>query len=64
MPSLIILGEFDQMTPFKSGVRVGETFGSRIVKIGGAGHAVLTEQPNEVLDALWDFVGPWKTYKM
>ena len=58
VPSLIILGEFDQMTPFKSGVRVGETFGSRIVKIGGAGHAVLTEQPNEVLDALWDFVGP------
>ena len=56
MPSLIILGEFDQMTPFKSGVQVGETFSSRIVKIDGAGHAMLTEQPNKVLDALWNFV--------
>ena len=56
MPSLIILGEFDQMTPFKSGVQVGEIFSSRIVKIEGAGHAMLTEQPNKVLDALWNFV--------
>ena len=56
VPSLLILGEFDQMTPYKSGVQVGATFCSQIVKIDGAGHAMLTEQPNKVLDALWNFV--------
>ena len=56
VPSLLILGEFDQMTPYKAGVQVGVTFSSQIVKIDGAGHAMLTEQPNKVLDALWDFV--------
>ena len=56
VPSLLILGEFDQMTPYKSGVQVGATFSSQIVKIDGAGHAMLTEQPNKVLDALWNFV--------
>ena len=56
VPSLLILGEFDQMTPYKAGVQVGVTFSSQIVKIDGAGHAMLTEQPNKVLDALWNFV--------
>ena len=56
MPSLLILGELDQMTPFKSGRQVAEALRSQLVRIDGAGHAMLTERPNEVLDALRDFV--------
>jgi len=56
-PTLIIAGSKDQMTP----VRVGHKLAERIdetqtVVLPGSGHAMLSEQPNAVLDALAAFL--------
>ena len=56
-PTLIIAGSKDQMTP----VRVGHKLAERIddtqtVLLPGSGHAMLSEQPNAVLDALAAFL--------
>jgi pimeloyl-ACP methyl ester carboxylesterase len=53
VPTLVIVGEADQMTPARSGKAVAAAIaGSRVVSLGGCGHAMLFEQPNQVLDAL------------
>ncbi len=52
-PTLVIVGEADQMTPARSGREVAAKIpGARVVTLTGCGHAMLSEQPNQVLDAL------------
>lgn len=56
-PTLLILGESDQMTPFRAGKTVADQLAnSTVVTLPGSGHSMLSECPNEVLDALIDFV--------
>jgi pimeloyl-ACP methyl ester carboxylesterase len=53
VPTLVIVGEADQMTPARNGRVVAAAIaGSRVVSLPGCGHAMLFEQPNQVLDAL------------
>ena len=56
-PTLVILGKEDQMTPMRAGLRIQERLHNpRIVQLPGCGHAMLSEQPNAVLDALVSIV--------
>ncbi len=53
VPTLVIVGEADQMTSAKSGRAVAAAIpNARLVTLAGCGHAMLSERPNEVLDAL------------
>ena len=55
-PTLLILGEADQMTPFRAGVGVADQISNaQVVKLAGCGHSILSEQPNEALDAMINF---------
>lgn len=54
---LVIMGQKDRMTPPKSGQVVAQHFvDCEAVTLPGCGHAMVFEQPNEVLDVLRDFV--------
>ena len=56
-PSLLILGQRDKMTPAKFAKAVADGIpDSRIVILPGSGHAMLAERPEEVLDALIEFI--------
>ena len=56
-PILLILSESDQMTPYRGGTTVAEQVNkASVVTLPGSGHSMLSECPNEVLDALIDFV--------
>lgn len=56
-PTLVIIGSADKMTAPKAGLGVAETIeANERVVLQGSGHAMLNEQPNEVLDALRDFI--------
>lgn len=53
VPVLILLGSRDVMTPVKGARELMEHLGEADVRLfEGAGHALLTERPDEVLDAL------------
>ena len=55
--TLVIIGSEDKMTQPKAGLSVADTIeAERTVMLNGSGHAMLSEQPNEVLDALRDFI--------
>jgi len=57
VPTLVIVGDADQMTPARAGRDVAARIPhARLVTLVGCGHAMLSEQPNEVLDALITFV--------
>ena len=49
---LVVVGEADQMTPAGAGLDVAHKAGAKVVSLPGCGHAMLSERPNEVLDAL------------
>ncbi|MBF0267024.1 MAG: alpha/beta hydrolase [Alphaproteobacteria bacterium] len=52
-PTLLILGEADQMTPAKGGKELaGMILGARFVIIPGSGHMMMTEAPDATLDAM------------
>lgn len=56
-PALLILGKRDQMTPAKAAGEVATRFkNARTVILDGAGHALMAERPDEVLDALIGFL--------
>ncbi len=56
-PALLILGSRDLMTPARAAKSIGEKLrGSLTVVLDGAGHSLMSEQPDAVLDALIDFV--------
>jgi pimeloyl-ACP methyl ester carboxylesterase len=52
-PTTLILGERDMMTPLKGGRALAALIaGARTIVLPGAGHMVMTERPDEALDAL------------
>jgi len=56
-PLLVIAGTRDRMTAPKAAKAVADSVpGSRLVNIAGSGHALMTEKPDAVLDALRDFI--------
>jgi len=57
-PTLFILGERDVMTPRRAAADLARAIrGSRTAVIAGAGHNVMGEKPDEVLDTLREFLG-------
>ncbi len=60
-PSLLLSAALDRMTPPKATTPLAAAFPAttnlRKVVIPGAGHAMMSEAPGAVLDALWNFVG-------
>jgi pimeloyl-ACP methyl ester carboxylesterase len=57
-PALVIAGDRDQMTPIAKGIDAAARLGNaRLVRLAGCGHSMLSEQPNEVLDALIELLG-------
>ena len=58
-PTLVIVGDADQMTPARGGREIAATMpNARLATLPGCGHAMLSEQPNQVLDALIGIVEP------
>jgi pimeloyl-ACP methyl ester carboxylesterase len=56
-PTLAVLGQRDLMAPAKSATALCDALADvRVVTLSGAGHAMMAEQPDAVLDALRGFV--------
>lgn len=56
-PALLVLGKRDLMTPPRAAQAVAQALANaRVVTLEGAGHALMAEQPDEVLDALIGFL--------
>jgi len=56
-PALLILGQRDLMAPAKNAqALIAALREPRVVTLAGAGHAMMAEQPDAVLDALRAFV--------
>ena len=56
-PTLIITGDQDKMTPPRAGTAVADMLmNSRLMHLQGCGHLMMSEQPNQVLDAMSAFV--------
>ena len=57
-PALVLSGSGDQMTPAKASVEISKALAhARRVVLPGAGHAMMSEQPDAVLDTLMAFLG-------
>jgi pimeloyl-ACP methyl ester carboxylesterase len=57
VPSVLILGSRDLMTPAKSGKAVAAAIqASRVIVLEGAGHLLMTERPDEVFVVLRDTI--------
>lgn len=55
-PVLFLLGEHDLMTPPKAtGTLINAIPHGKVIQIKGSGHALMAEQPDAVLDALFSF---------
>jgi pimeloyl-ACP methyl ester carboxylesterase len=53
VPTTVILGERDMMTPAKAGKALAAAIaGARTVVLSGAGHMLMSERPDELLAAL------------
>jgi pimeloyl-ACP methyl ester carboxylesterase len=56
-PATLVLGERDMMTPTKAGRELAAAMpNARVVMLGGAGHMLMSERPDEVLDAVRGFL--------
>ena len=56
-PTLLVLGTNDQMTPIKAGrVLAAKIKDSKVIEVKNSGHALMSEQPDAVLNALRDFI--------
>jgi len=56
-PTLFILGERDIMTPVRSAQKMIDAVpDARVCVLGGSGHSLMMEKPNDVLDALISIV--------
>ena len=56
-PALLIMGKRDLMTPPRAAKEIlGALADKRSIEIAGAGHALMAEKPDEVLEALRGFV--------
>lgn len=57
-PTLLLLGQRDLMTPARAAHDLANTIrGAEVVTLAGSGHNMMAERPDEVLDALVDFLG-------
>jgi pimeloyl-ACP methyl ester carboxylesterase len=57
MPTLVVAGKRDQMTPFKAGKALADSIpGARFVALD-AGHSMMSEAPRELQQALRGFLG-------
>ncbi len=57
VPTLVVVGEADRMTPPKAGRNVAQQLDdARLVSLPDCGHAMMSEQPNQVLDVVSKFV--------
>jgi pimeloyl-ACP methyl ester carboxylesterase len=55
-PTLLLLGSQDLMTPPRAAAGIAQSIaGARVQRIEGSGHALMSEQPDAVLDALYGF---------
>jgi pimeloyl-ACP methyl ester carboxylesterase len=55
LPAVLVLGEHDVMTPAKAGRELAAALpDARVVVLKGAGHMLMSERPDEVLDAIRD----------
>lgn len=55
-PTLLLLGQRDMMTPPKAAAALKQAIGhARTVIVPAAGHSLMAEQPDAVLDALYGF---------
>lgn len=56
-PTLLLLGKRDMMTPPKAASTLSKTIaGCRVVQIENCGHALMAEQPDAVLESLFEFM--------
>jgi pimeloyl-ACP methyl ester carboxylesterase len=56
VPALLVLGERDLMTPARRGMELADALAhARVVTHKGAGHMLMSERPDEVLNALGEF---------
>ncbi|HJV85613.1 MAG TPA: alpha/beta hydrolase [Noviherbaspirillum sp.] len=56
-PTLLLLGKRDMMTPPKATATLTKAIaGCQVVQIDNCGHSLMAEQPDAVLDALYDFM--------
>ena len=61
-PTTLVLGERDLMTPLKGGRALAALIaGARAIVLPGAGHMLMSERPEAVLDALKGALGPAAT---
>jgi pimeloyl-ACP methyl ester carboxylesterase len=55
-PATLVLGERDMMTPAKGGRELAAVIpNARVITLKGAGHMLMSERPDEVLDAVRGF---------
>jgi pimeloyl-ACP methyl ester carboxylesterase len=56
-PALFLLGARDAMTPARSGRELAKALPQATVKtLGDSGHNLMGEKPDEILDALAEFL--------
>jgi pimeloyl-ACP methyl ester carboxylesterase len=56
-PTLFLLGQRDAMTPVRAATALRQAIaGAQAVEVAGAGHALMAEAPDAVLDALRNFL--------
>lgn len=56
-PALFLLGTRDIMTPPKAAASLINAMPySKVISIERSGHSLMSEQPDTVLDVLWNFV--------
>jgi pimeloyl-ACP methyl ester carboxylesterase len=56
VPATLVLGERDMMTPARAGRELAAALpNARVVTLKGAGHMLISERPDEVLDAVRGF---------
>lgn len=56
-PAFFLLGEDDSMTPPRAGLHLAEAIPhARVLQLAGTGHNLMAEKPDEVLDALAEFL--------
>jgi len=52
-PAIVVLGERDLMTPAKAGRALAAALSNaRVVVLRGAGHMLISERPDEVLETV------------
>lgn len=56
IPTLLVVGERDMMTPPKAAqAAIDAIANSKVIRLKEAGHTMLSEAPDDVLKALWSF---------